>query len=65
MALTRDRHTQDPPAERDYVLVEFPLADDAICAVRTEELRAAVVAHMPRPLTDAEWQRYGGRPSEL
>ena len=36
-----------------------------VFAVRTEELRAAVVAYMPRPLTDVEWQRYGGRPSEL
>ena len=36
-----------------------------VFAVRTEELRAAVVARIPRPLTDAEWRRYGGRPSEL
>jgi hypothetical protein len=36
-----------------------------VFAVRAEELRAAVVARMPRPLTDAEWQRYGGRPAEL
>ncbi|MGH3917130.1 MAG: hypothetical protein ACRDTC_27530 [Pseudonocardiaceae bacterium] len=36
-----------------------------VFAVRTEELRDAVVARMPRPLTDDEWQRYGGRPSEL
>jgi WD40 repeat protein len=36
-----------------------------VFAVGTEELRAVVVAYMPRPLTDAEWQRYGGRPSEL
>ena len=31
-----------------------------VFAVRTKELRAAVVAYMPRPLTDVEWQRYGG-----
>jgi len=36
-----------------------------VFAVRTEELRAAVVARIPRPLADAEWRRYGGRPSEL
>ncbi|HEU0128430.1 MAG TPA: hypothetical protein VFQ48_07475, partial [Pseudonocardiaceae bacterium] len=36
-----------------------------VFAVRTEELRAVVVTHMPRPLTDAEWRRYGGRPSQL
>ncbi|MGQ0773018.1 MAG: hypothetical protein ACT4NY_01130 [Pseudonocardiales bacterium] len=36
-----------------------------VVVVRTEELRAVVVAHMPRPLTDAEWQRYGGRPPPL
>ena len=36
-----------------------------VFAVRTEELRAAVVARIPRPLTDDEWQRYGGRPPEL
>lgn len=36
-----------------------------VFVVGTEELRNAVVAHMSRPLTDAEWKRYGGRPSEL
>lgn len=36
-----------------------------VFAVRTEELRAAVVVHLPRALTDAEWRRYGGRPFEL
>jgi energy-coupling factor transporter ATP-binding protein EcfA2 len=36
-----------------------------VFAVGTAKLRAAVVARMLRPLTDAEWQRYGGRPSEL
>ncbi|MDQ3886289.1 MAG: trypsin-like peptidase domain-containing protein [Actinomycetota bacterium] len=36
-----------------------------VFAVGIEELLAAVVAYLPRPLTDAEWQRYGGRPAEL
>ena len=36
-----------------------------VFAVRTEELRAVVVVHMPRELNDAEWRRYGGRPVEL
>ncbi|MGH3940934.1 MAG: WD40 repeat domain-containing protein [Pseudonocardiaceae bacterium] len=36
-----------------------------IFAVGTEELRAAVVVHLLRPLTEAEWRRYGGRPLEL
>jgi Trypsin-like peptidase domain len=36
LALGRDRHTQDPPTERDLVYLEFPLADDAICRARVE-----------------------------
>ncbi|HEU0089598.1 MAG TPA: serine protease, partial [Pseudonocardiaceae bacterium] len=36
LALGRDRHAQDPPTEHDYVLVEFPLAEDAICRARVQ-----------------------------
>jgi hypothetical protein len=36
LALGRGERAQDQPTERDHVLVEFPLADDALCRARVE-----------------------------